>query len=191
MSNAALSSRTPRGLAVAAAGLFAGHVLVYRILAVRDGAPHAYLPVALVLGLALAAVGGVGAFLLGFRRATVPGARGRRFGLAASIILPAVAQAAAFLALEFLERALAGAPLGSLLGPLLPVGVALQLVVGAIGGLVLAGLDRAGEMAGKAVAARRRRPGRTTGAHPWPNSRPIPKPQPWRSRLTRGPPERG
>src|SRR5207302_1972096 len=79
--------------------------------------------------------------------------------------LPAVGQAAAFLVLEVLERVLAGAPLSSLLAPLLPVGVALQLLVGAAGGLVLAGLDRAGEVTGRAAGVRRSRPRRPAAAH--------------------------
>jgi hypothetical protein len=170
MSDGPMRNRVARGLAVAVAGLFAGHVLIYRIVApdalqravLLNGTGHAYLPLAVALGLIFASVAGAGAFALGFRRATGRGAGGRRRGLGAALIVPAIAQAVAFLALETLERALAGAPMGSLLGPLLPVGVALQLLVGAIGGLVLVGLDRAGEMTGRAVTGRWRPVRRST-----------------------------
>lgn len=159
-----LRSRAVRGLTVAVAGLFAGHVLVYRLIApnalqravLLAGTGHGYLPLAIAVGLLLAGVGGGAAFGFGFRRSTSPGPASRRPGLTRALILPAVTQALAFLVLETLERAVAGAPMGSLLGPLLPVGVALQLLVGAAGGLVLFGLDRAGELAGMAVTARRR-----------------------------------
>ncbi|HLI57555.1 MAG TPA: hypothetical protein VKY26_11065, partial [Actinomycetota bacterium] len=163
--------RTARGLSLAVAGLFAGHWLVYRILApnalqralLLAETGHAYLPPAVTAGAGLAAVAVVMTFCLGFGR----GARlrrGRRAGggsqvasrhtLLRAIVLPALAQAIAFCLLEALERLLAGAPLNGLLGPLLPVGVALQLAVGALGGLLLFGLDRAGERAGYFLAGR-------------------------------------
>jgi len=187
-----MSNRVARGLAVAAAGLFAGHIVVYRIVAPDASQPaslgvsHAYLPLAFAVGLLAAVAAGAGAFLLGYRRGTAPGHR--RPGLIGTLVLPAVAQAAAFVALEVLERALAGVPIGSLVGPLLSVGVALQLVVGAAGGLLLAGLDRAGELSGRAVAARRRPLGRNTEAHPWPPATPGPISSPRRSLAIRGPP---
>ncbi|MCW3036106.1 MAG: hypothetical protein JWM17_1418 [Actinobacteria bacterium] len=189
-----MSNRVARGLAVAAAGLFAGHIVVYRIVAPDTsqaaalGGSHAYLPLALAVGLLAAVVAGAGAFLLGYRRGSAPDSCHRRPGLIATLVLPAVAQAAALVALEVLERALAGVPIGSLVGPLLSVGVALQLVVGAAGGLLLAGLDRAGELTGRAVAARRRPLGRDTEAHPWPPATPGPISSPRRSLAIRGPP---
>lgn len=172
MSAGPLSSRAARSLAVAVAGLVAGHVLVYRIVApgalqraaLLQATGHGYLPAALALGVMLAALSAAGAFGLGFRRGTAGDAR-RRGSLVRWILLPAVAQAAAFLVLEVAERGLAGAPLSSLLGPLLPIGVVLQLLVGAAGGLLLAGLDRAGEAAGRAAAARRSRPRRAPAPH--------------------------
>ena len=191
-----MGNRVARTLAVAVAGLFAGHVIVYRILApgplqrsvLAGGASHAYLPFALAIGLMLALVAGARTFRLGFRRATVRGTGQRRPGFAGTLILPAVAQAAAFIALEVLERVLAGAPMGTLLGPLLPVGVALQLVVGATGGLLLAGLDRAGEVTGRAVVARRRRSAPATEPRRRPPATPTPRHRPWSALLIRGPP---
>src|SRR5882762_8754955 len=112
-----MSNRVARGLAVAAAGLFAGHIVVYRIVAPDASQPaslgvsHAYLPLALAVGLLAAVVAGGGAFLLGYRRGTAPGSCHRRPGLIGTLLLPAVAQAAAFVALEVLERALAGVPI--------------------------------------------------------------------------------
>ncbi len=193
-----MGNRVARTLAVAMAGLFAGHVIAYRILApgplqrsvVAGGASHAYLPFALAIGLMLALAAGAGTFRLGFGRATVQATAQRRPGLAGTLILPAVAQAASFIAIEVLERMLAGAPMGTLLGPLLPVGVALQLLVGAAGGLLLAGLDRAGEIAGRAVAARRRLPARDTEAQRWPPAIPAPGHRPRSALLIRGPPIR-
>jgi hypothetical protein len=191
-----MTNRVARGLAVAAAGLFAGHILIYRIVAPDASQPaavglsHAYLPLAFAVGLLAAVVAGAGAFLLGYRRGTAPDSPHARPGLIGTLVLPAVAQAAAFVALEVLERVLAGVPIGSLVGPLLSVGVALQLVVGAAGGLLLAGLDRAGELTGRAVAAHRRPRGRDTEAHPWPRATPGPIASPRRSLAIRGPPVR-
>jgi hypothetical protein len=157
--------RAARGLSVAVAGLFAGHMLVYRILApnalqralLLAQTGHAYLPTAVGAGAALAAAGIIGTFLVAFQRggsAHGPGRHDRAMGLLRALVLPAIAQAAAFVILETLERVLAGAPLSGLLGPLLPLGVALQLVVGALGGLVLFGIDCAGEQAGRWAAGR-------------------------------------
>jgi hypothetical protein len=176
MRNVFPGHRGARGLTVAVAGLFLGHVLIYRIVApsvlqraiLLAGTGHAYLPLAASVAVGVGAAAAIGAFLLGLRRGVSrdPGEQpGRRFGLLQTLAVPAVAQAAAFLVLELLERALAGAPLGGLLGPLLPVGVLLQLAVGALGGLVLLGLDRAGERVGRSLTARRRAP-RRGGGHP-------------------------
>lgn len=196
MNDVRRNSRVARGLAVAVAGLFAGHMLVYRIVApdalqravLLNGTGHGYLPLALAFGLILAVIAGGGAFALGFRRGAGLGERRGRAGLVAALIVPSLAQALAFLVLETLERSLAGAPMGSLLGPLLPIGVALQLVVGAAGGLVLAGLDRAGEMTGRAVAARRRPARRPRPLHARPPQTVTPPSAPFAFGVIRGPP---
>ncbi len=184
--------RTARGLSVAVAGLFAGHWLVYRILApnalqralLLAETGHAYLPPAVSAGAGLAAVSATATFLLGFRRglrrkpdrATRRNAP-HRHTLVTAVILPALTQALAFCLLEAVERVLAGAPLNGLLGPLLPVGVVLQLAVGALGGLLLFGLDRAGETAGHFLAGRDpvlRRPGATVPVLTVPSRPPRP-----------------
>ena len=190
-----------RGLAVAAAGLFAGHVLIYRLVApsaleraillARTG--HSYLPPAVAVGAAGAALAAIAAFVFGVRRGVSPHpsaqSPGRRLGLVRALAVPAAAQAAAFVALELLERAMAGAPLSGLLGPLLPVGILLQLVVGALGGLVLFGLDRAGERVGRSLAARRRTPRRRNGPrHPHVAAQPFSRLERVGSLGIRGPP---
>src|SRR5207249_4554871 len=99
-----MGNRVAHPLAVAVAGLFAGHVIVYRILApgplqrsvLAGGASHAYLPFALAIGLMLAVAAGARTFRLGFHRATDRGTGQRRPGFAGTLIVPAVAQAAAF-----------------------------------------------------------------------------------------------
>src|SRR6266540_7278135 len=134
--------RAARGLSVAVAGLFAGHVLVYRIVApgalqralLLAGTGHGYLPAAVAVGIVAAAVAGLAVFGAAFRRGRRGAPRPQRHGLIPALVVPAIAQACAFLVLETLERALAGAPMGGLLGPLLPVGILLQLAVGALGG---------------------------------------------------------
>lgn len=163
--------RAARGLSAAVAGLYAGHFLLYRLVApnalqrayLLASTGHAYLPAALTLGVGLAAVAVVATFLAGFRRAH--GGSTQAHGLLVAMVVPALAQSAAFLVLEVVERAFAGAPLTGLLGPLLPIGVLLQLVVGALGGLALFGLERAGERTGALVAARPRQPRHPARAH--------------------------
>ncbi|MGH2718723.1 MAG: hypothetical protein ACRDJU_09105 [Actinomycetota bacterium] len=198
--------RTARSLAVAVAGLFAGHWLVYRILApnalqralLLAETGHAYLPPAVTAGAGLAAVAAVATFCLGFRRGAsshrhrrqASGERAQHHTVVGAVVLPAIAQAVAFCLLEALERILAGAPLNGLLGPLIPVGVGLQLAVGALGGLLLFGLDRAGEQAGRhrshrEPVLRRARPSVASIASA------VPKPRPSLAEPfgNRGPPE--
>src|SRR2546423_1949909 len=134
--------RAVRGLTVAIGGLFMGHVLIYRIVApsgleraiLLAGTGHSYLPLAVTLGATVATVAAITAFLLGVRRGSSPHlaparprgyggepeaertrtvqTRGRRLSLIRALAVPAVAQAAALVALELFERALAGPPPG-------------------------------------------------------------------------------
>ena len=195
MRRSRLDWRAARGLSVAVAGLYAGHFLLYRLVApnalqrayLLASTGHAYLPTALTLGIGLAAVAVVATFVAGFRRAH--GGSGRPRGLLLAMVAPALAQSAAFIVLEVAERALAGAPLTGLLGPLLPIGVLLQPVVGALGGLALLGLEKAGERAGELVAARKRRPRYATAAgQPVPAAQRSPRPRPAGAFGIRGPP---
>lgn len=195
MRRSRLDWRAARGLSVAVAGLFAGHFLLYRLVApnalqrayLLASTGHAYLPTALTLGVGLAAVAAVGTLVAGFRRAHGGGTRAQ--GLLVAVVAPALAQSAAFIVLEVTERRLAGAPLTGLLGPLLPIGVLLQLVVGALGGLALFGLERAAERAGELVAARRRRPRyAVTAGHPAIAAQRSPRPLPAEAFGIRGPP---
>jgi len=148
-------SRAARSLSVAVAGLFVGHLLVYRLIApnalqravLLASTGHAYLPPALAAGAALAGMGAIASFLLAFRRGQ-GAVRSRRSTLVWALLLPAVAQAGAFVVLEVAERLLSGVPLGGLF-LILPVGILLQLAVGALGGLLLFGIDLAGEGAGR------------------------------------------
>ena len=174
-------SRAARGLSVAVAGLFVGHLLVYRLIApnalqravLLASTGHAYLPPALAAGAALAGMGAIASFLLAFRRGR--GAlRGRRSTLLWASVLPAVAQAGAFVVLEVAERLLSGVPLGGLF-LILPVGILLQLAVGGLGGLLLFGIDLAGEGAGRLWARGRPLPpvARANPSMPGPPEAPV------------------
>lgn len=174
-------SRAARGLSVAVAGLFVGHLLVYRLIApnalqravLLASTGHAYLPPALAAGAALAGMGAIASFLLAFRRGR--GAlRGRRSTLLWASVLPAVAQAGAFVVLEVAERLLSGVPLGGLF-LILPVGILLQLAVGGLGGLLLFGIDLAGEGAGRLWARGRPLPpaARANPSMPGPPAAPV------------------
>ncbi|HEU5002788.1 MAG TPA: hypothetical protein VFW71_08425 [Actinomycetota bacterium] len=169
--------RAARSLSVAVAGLFVGHLLVYRLIApnaiqravLLASTGHAYLPPAVAGGAALAGIGAIASFLLAFRRGRAA-IRGRS-PLLWALVLPAVAQAGAFVVLEVAERLLSGVPLGGLF-LILPVGIALQLAVGALGGLLLFGIDLAGEGAGQ-LGVRGRpaaTPPRTTAVVPAPEA---------------------
>src|SRR5215469_5433749 len=142
MSRSLPAGRTGRVLTLAVGGLFAGHYLLYRLVAPNSlqrayllaSTGHSYLPAILPVAGAVGMIALVAAVLAGFRRGRHPEADGGRGqSLARALLVPALVQAVAFLVLEGLERAMAGVPLTTLLGPLLPLGVFLQLVVGALG----------------------------------------------------------
>lgn len=134
-------------LLVAPAGLGLGHLLAYALSGADAEAHlaatgHGYLPLALRLAVGIGLLGGVSAVLGGVRRA-----RGRTSGppgiLPTAVRLAGV-QAAAFAVLEVVERLVAGAPLAGL-GPLLAVGLLVQVFVAALFAPLLVGLDRVGE----------------------------------------------
>jgi hypothetical protein len=146
--------------ALALAGVGLAHVLEYLLLVpdhqqrqeLLAATGHQYLPSALgaVSFLAFLAVAVV--FLAAFRRSATPGpATTSRHDLVR--VLPC-AQALAFLALEVGERLAAGVSLGDL-GPVLLLGLPLQVVVGIAAAALLALLDRAGERLGRCVAGTR------------------------------------
>ncbi len=167
--------RTPprrAGVAVVAAlglaSLGLAHVLEYLALVpdarhraqVLATSGHHYLPSVLSAVGFLAAVAVAVVFLRGFGA----GARARRSEPAAgrdwARLLP-VAQVLAFVVVEVAERVAVGASLADL-GPVLVLGLPLQVLAGIAGAWVLAAAARAGARLGRALAARppvaRRRP---------------------------------
>ncbi len=151
--------------ALALAGVGLAHVLEYLLLVpdhhqrqeVLAGTGHQYLPSALGTVSFLACLAAAVVFLAAFRRGARPGpATTSRHDLVR--VLPC-AQALAFLALEVGERLAAGASLSDL-GPVLLLGLPLQVVVGLAAATLLALLDRAGEQLGRRVAHTRSRAGR-------------------------------
>jgi hypothetical protein len=172
--------------ASAAAGLVGAHLLGYLVVAPGDIARsflltqtgHGYLSRAITLAVASAIVAGLTSALLGVLRASRPGWSGAHWpGLAVRLSL---LQVAGFLALETAERLLAGAPLADLGGPVLAVGVPLQVVVAMLGAAVLALIDRAAAVVTTSLGGRVSLPGAQ-------RSRPIPIPA---DRLPSRPPVR-
>lgn len=138
--------RTLALLAVATAGLIAGHSLTYLRLApsasgreaLLDATGHGYLDRAMVVAGALALMSCL--FWLAAGAMKSRQLHPSLFGTAATL---AVIQVAGFGAQEVLERLVAGAPLHSL-GAVLLLGVPVQLMVAAAGALLITGLHRAG-----------------------------------------------
>ena len=142
--------RTAATLGIAASGLTLGHWAAYAIATPGSHARqellhatgHAYLPYATQVALLAGALGLAVSFLA---RLTNRGPRGSVVRDAAAL---AMAQSAAFLAIEIGERLLAGASLHDLThGPLLTIGLSVQLLVAAGGAAVLRLTDRAAEAA--------------------------------------------
>ena len=142
--------RTAAVMGIAAAGLALGHWAAYAIAAPgaheRDAMLHAtghgYLPYATQVALLAGALGLAVSFLARLTN------RARRGSVARDAAALAMAQAAAFLAIEIGERLLAGASLHDLThGPLLTIGLSVQLLVAAGGAAVLRLTDRAAEAA--------------------------------------------
>jgi hypothetical protein len=136
------------------AGLLAGHALGYVValpddvhrhaLLVQTG--HGYLGFAGFLAGVAGVAAGVASLWFGM-------ARGRPSSALRCWVQLGILQAAGFVALEVLERVQAGAPLREA-GPLLAVGVVVQILVAAAAAVVLVGI----EGAGGAIAAARREP---------------------------------
>jgi hypothetical protein len=180
--------------ATAAAGLVGGHLLGYLTVAPDLGrrsfllasTGHAYLSKAVVLAAASAIVAAVAAAVLGaarVRRGARPGAadgRSMEMRLAGLQVL-------GFIALEVGERAMAGASLGDL-ATVFGLGVPLQVLVAALGALVLSAVARAAEavarvLAGPAPVSRSVCVGIPEPGEPW-----IPRSSFSTPRVSRGPP---
>jgi hypothetical protein len=155
--------RRTGALGVATAGILAGHWLTYLLdvpqaqtrasdLA-RTG--HSYLPV----------VGQLATVCMAFTLASIFLGRvirpspGRAPSIAALTARLAALQAGAFVVMELVERAVAGAGFADLLhGGLLPLGVALQLGLAVVGAVLLRAVLRAGDLVAATVLARPERP---------------------------------
>ena len=149
--------------ALGLAGVGLAHVLEYLALVPDESdrariladTGHHYLPSALSAVGFLALVAVAVAFLTAFRRG---GGLGGRWAETApdrwARLLP-VAQVLAFVGLEVGERLVSGSSL-STIGPVIVLGLPLQLLAGVAGGRLLATLTRAGEQLGRALAGRLR-----------------------------------
>lgn len=145
-------------LAASAAGLVAAHFLDYLLL-FPDGSErhtllihtgHGYLPQAAWLAGGAAALAAIGAGVLGFRR----GRRGPGGGIGwgrSSLLLGAI-QTAGFVTLEPLERLLVGAPVDDVVGPLLAVGVLLQVLVAMVAASILRLIEGTAEAVGRGLS---------------------------------------
>lgn len=145
---------------VAPAGLGLGHLLAYGLAGVDTqthltATGHGYLPLALRAAVGVALLGAVRAVLGGLRRARSRPSAGPEI-LPTAVRLAGV-QATGFAVLEVLERLVAGAPLADL-GPLLGVGLLVQILVAALLAPLLVGLDRVGERLASARASANPRP---------------------------------
>ena len=137
-------------LGVAATGLVLGHWLAYALGTPRAPARdellratgHAYLPYITQVALLAGALGLAALFLT---RLTNREARGSFVGNVSKL---ATVQCTAFVTMEIGERLLSGAPLHDLThGPLLAIGLGVQLVLAIVGALILRLTERAAEVA--------------------------------------------
>ena len=169
--------------ALGLAGLGLAHVLEYLALVpnahhrshLLAATGHEYLPSALSAVGFLAAVAVAIAFVGGFRAGACGSARSAETTTRPdwARYLP-VAQALAFIVVEVAERVVAGAPLADL-GPVLVLGLPLQVLAGMVGGRVLSTAAQAGaRLARAAVDApsfARRRP--SPGWRPLADASPV------------------
>jgi hypothetical protein len=163
---AGVSRRRFATLSVAAAGVLAGHWLTYLVsvpdararTAVLAATGHGYLSLAGELVTLLAALS-IAAVFVG---ALVDAGSAPRPGRALAVRLSAI-QVGAFVAMELLERVLAGSPVGALFrGGILPTGVLANVGVALMGAIVLRWIlrsaDRLAETVSGSVVAVLRRP---------------------------------
>jgi hypothetical protein len=134
-------------LAIASVGLMAGHSLTYLRLtpslsgraAMLESSGHSYFDKALAFAPALALMCALYWLATGFMRSRH--GRPSPLGMASAL---AVIQTIGFGGQEVIERLMAGAPLHHL-GTVLLLGIPLQLIVAAVGALLVTALHRAGE----------------------------------------------
>lgn len=133
-------------LAVASVGLMVGHSLTYLKLAPSHGVRtallgitgHSYLDKVLAFGPALALMAALYWVAAGFLTS-----RYRRPSLTGTAVALALIQTIGFAGQEVLERLISGAPLHDL-GSVMLLGVPLQLVVAALGAVLVRALHEAG-----------------------------------------------
>jgi hypothetical protein len=137
--------RTAATLGIAAAGLTLGHWLAYALAApgahereeLLHAAGHGYLAFATQLAVLAGTLGLAGLFLARVRQQEGEGSFAR------DVVRLAAVQAGAFVAMEVGERLLSGASLHDLShGPLLVIGLAVQLLVAIAGAALLRLTDR-------------------------------------------------
>ena len=137
--------RTAARLGIAAAGLVLGHWLAYALAAPgaaeRDELLHAtghgYLAFATQVSVLAGVLGLAGLFLARLHQ------RGGGGSFARDVVQLSAVQTGAFAAMEVAERLLSGAPLDDLVhGPLLAIGLAVQLLVATAGAASLRLTDR-------------------------------------------------
>jgi len=132
-----------------AAGLIAAHALDYLIV-VPDGVHrgeilretgHGYMPKAVLIAIAAGVIAGLAGLVLGSSR------NGRtQASVRTTATRLAAVQIFGFIGLEVVERLLEGEGFGTMFGPLLAIGVLLQLVVAGLGACVVWLLHRAGRL---------------------------------------------
>jgi hypothetical protein len=175
-------------LAVASIGLMAGHSLTYLKLAPSHGVRtallgitgHSYLDKILAFAPALALMTALYWLAAGAMRS-----RCRRPSLAGTATALALIQTFGFAGQEVLERLLSGAPLHDL-GSVLVLGIPLQLIVAALGALLVTALHKAGRKLRALLSGPQAR--RTTPARPLVRSTSFVSAVPDGGLRSRGPP---
>jgi hypothetical protein len=148
-------------IGVAACGVLIAHWLAYAIAiprAVVRGrilaeTGHSYWELAARLAVVLLVVG-LGSIVSGHVRRKAGDPRPQAASLLAARLI--TMQVAAFLAMEVVERLVAGAPLGGLLaGPVLLIGLAAQVLVATVFAILLTFFERGVELLVEVIRARR------------------------------------